>query len=54
MKAVCGLDVHKDSIYLRILHPDGELFDRVSSSMCKRIRDAALSMFFFSLPLLRE
>ena len=29
MKAVCGLDVHKDSIYLCILHPDGELFEQV-------------------------
>lgn len=29
MKAVCGLDVPKDSIYLCILHPDGELFEQV-------------------------
>ena len=29
MKAVCGLDVHKDSIYLCILHTDGELFEQV-------------------------
>ena len=29
MKAVCGLDVHKDSIYLCILHHDGELFEQV-------------------------
>ena len=29
MKAVCGLDVHKDSIYLCILHSDGELFEQV-------------------------
>ena len=26
MKAVCGRDVHKDSIDLCILHPDGALF----------------------------
>ena len=32
MKAVCGLDVHKDSIYLCILHPDGELFEQVFRS----------------------
>ena len=29
MKAACGLDVHKDSIYLCILHSDGELFEQV-------------------------
>ena len=29
MKAVCGLDVHKDSIFLCILHSDGELFEQV-------------------------
>ena len=29
MKAACGLDVHKDSIYLCILHCDGELFEQV-------------------------
>ena len=29
MKAVCGLDVHKDSIFLCILHSDGELFEHV-------------------------
>ena len=29
MKAVCGLDVHKDSIYPCILHSDGELFEQV-------------------------
>ena len=29
MKAVCGLDVHKDSIYLCILHSDGDLFEQV-------------------------
>ncbi|MGI6098113.1 MAG: IS110 family transposase [Dethiobacteria bacterium] len=29
MRAVCGLDVHKDSIYLCILSEDGELFEQV-------------------------
>ena len=29
MKAVCGLDVHKDSIILCILHNSGELFEQV-------------------------
>ena len=29
MKAVCGLDVRKDSIYLCILRSDGELFEQV-------------------------
>ena len=45
MKAVCGLDVHKDSIYLCILHPDGELFEQVFGvltfqlhEMCKLLK----------------
>ena len=29
MKVVCGLDVHKNSIYPCILHSDGELFEQV-------------------------
>ena len=45
MKEVCGLDVHKDSIYLCILHPDGELFEQVFGvltfklhEMCKLLK----------------
>ena len=30
MKTVCGLDVHKDSVYLCILTEFGELFERAS------------------------
>ncbi len=29
MRAVCGLDVHKDSVYLCILNEDGELIEKV-------------------------
>ena len=29
MKAVCGLDVHKDSVYLCILSEFGELIEKV-------------------------
>jgi len=29
MRAVCGLDVHKDSVYLCILHDSGEIFENV-------------------------
>ena len=29
MRAVCGLDVHKDSVFLCILNEDGELIERV-------------------------
>ena len=29
MKSVCGLDVHKDSVYLCILNEDGELIEKV-------------------------
>ena len=45
MKAVCGLDVHKDSIFLCILHSDGELFEQVFGvltfqlhEMCKLLK----------------
>lgn len=29
MKSVCGLDVHKDSVFLCILHDSGEIFENV-------------------------
>lgn len=29
MRAVCGLDVHKDSVYLCVLSEEGELFEKV-------------------------
>jgi hypothetical protein len=32
MRAVCGLDVHKDSVYLCVLSEEGELFDKVFGS----------------------
>ena len=50
MKAVCGLDVHKDSIYLCILHSDGELFEQVFGvltfqleEMCKLLQQHHVS-----------
>lgn len=29
MRIVCGLDVHKDSIYLCIMNSTGEIFEKV-------------------------
>ena len=29
MRSVCGLDIHKDSVYLCILSEDGELIEKV-------------------------
>ena len=29
MRAVCGLDVHKDTVYLCILYETGEIFEHV-------------------------
>ncbi len=29
IRAICGLDVHKDSVYLCILNKDGELIKKV-------------------------
>ena len=49
MKSVCGLDVHKDSVYLCILSEFGELIEKVFGVLtCKRVRDAA---FFFIIML---
>ena len=41
MKAICGLDVHKDSIYLCILHPDGELFEQVFGVLTFQLHEEA-------------
>ena len=35
MKSVCGLDVHKDSVYLCILSEFGELIEKVFVSSVK-------------------
>ena len=42
MKAVCGLDVHKDSIFLCILHSDGELFEQVFGVLTFQLEDMRL------------
>ncbi len=42
MKAVCGLDVHKDSIYLCILHSDGELFEQVFGVLTFQLEEFTL------------
>ena len=34
MKSVCGLDVHKDSVYLCILSEFGELIEKVFYCDC--------------------
>lgn len=39
MKAVCGLDVHKDSIFLCILHSDGKLFEQVFGVLTFHLED---------------
>ena len=46
MRAVCGLDVHKDSIYLCILNDSGEIFERVFGVLTTQLhemRDLMLS-----------
>ncbi len=50
MRAVCGLDVHKDSIYLCILSDDGEIFEQVFGvltfqlqEMCELMRSLNVS-----------
>jgi len=39
MRAVCGLDVHKDSVYLCILHGSGEIFENVYGVLTFQLRD---------------
>lgn len=46
MRVVCGLDVHKDSIYLCILHSTGEIFENVFgvlTSLLEEMRDLMLT-----------
>ncbi len=46
MKAACGLDVHKDSIYLCILHSDGELFEQVFGVLTFQLEESHYSVIF--------
>ena len=39
MRAVCGLDVHKDSIYLCILHDSGKIIEKVFGVLTHQLRD---------------
>ena len=46
MRAVCGLDVHKDSVFLCILNEDGELIERVFGVLTfqlQQLRDLLLT-----------
>ena len=46
MRAVCGLDVHKDSVFLCILNEDGELIERVFGVLTfqlQQVRDLLLT-----------
>ena len=38
MRAVCGLDVHKDSVFLCILHDSGEIFENVFEVLTHELR----------------
>ena len=39
MRIVCGLDVHKDSIYLCILSDSGEIFERVFGVLTTQLHE---------------
>ena len=46
MRIVCGLDVHKDSIFLCILSSTGEIFEKkdgVLTSQLEEMRDLMLT-----------
>ena len=49
MKAVCGLDVHKDSIFLCILHSDGELFEQVFGVLTFQLEEILISSSNFQV-----
>ena len=44
MRAVCGLDVHKDSVFLCILHDSGEIFEKVFGVLTHELRDMRRQM----------
>ena len=44
MRAVCGLDVHKDSVYLCILHESGEIFENVYGVLTFQLRNMRRDM----------
>ena len=44
MRAVCGLDVHKDTVYLCILCDTGEIFENVYGVLTHQLRDMCRDM----------
>ncbi len=44
MRAVCGLDVHKDSVFLCILHDSGEIIEKVFGVLTHELRDMRRQM----------
>ena len=47
MKSVCGLDVHKDSVYLCILSEFGELIEKVLGVLTYQLEGARLCLLSF-------
>ena len=44
MRALCGLDVHKDTVYLCILCDDGEIFEKVYGVLTKDLQSMCSDM----------
>ena len=44
MRAVCGLDVHKDSVFLCILHDSGEIFENVYGVLTFQLEEMRRTM----------
>ena len=44
MRAVCGLDVHKDSVYLCILHDSGEIIENVYGVLTFQLEESNYSV----------
>ena len=48
MRAVCGLDVHKDSVYLCILSEDGELIEKVFGVLTFQLQQVTIQRMHFN------
>ena len=44
MRAVCGLDVHIDSVYLCILHDSGEIIENVYGVLTFQLEESNYSV----------
>ena len=51
MRTVCGLDVHKDSVFLCILHDSGEIIEKVFGVLTHQLRDMRRPYFYLQFSI---